>query len=210
MGSRKRARKDWLSRFLSKVLRHKAQEYGIGIRSDGFVVLDDVLALKDLQGVTHDDVSRVVEESEKKRFEMRHIEDRWYIRAVQGHSIPSVTEEDMYRLTVADVEHYPIVVHGTYLRAWELIKTRGLSCMSRNHIHLAAGDQLGQVRSGFRASSQVLIYIKLGKVLQDGIPVYRSHNDVLLTPGQDRILAPVYFDKVMDVSDRSYPRALAW
>lgn len=210
MGLRKRARKDWLSRFLSKVLRHKAHEYGIAIRSDGFVVLDDMLALQDLQGVTHADVSRVVEESDKKRFEMRLIEGVWYIRAVQGHSIRSVTEEHMYRLTMADVEHYPVVVHGTYLRAWELIKTQGLSCMTRNHIHLAAGDQLGQVRSGFRASSQVLIYIDLGRVLQDGIPVYRSRNDVLLTPGQNRTLAPIYFDKAMDVSDRSNPRALTW
>jgi RNA 2'-phosphotransferase, Tpt1 / KptA family len=40
---------------------------------------------------------------------------------------------------VQDAKEIPIVVHGTYRRAWSTIQKEGLSKMSRNHIHFASG-----------------------------------------------------------------------
>jgi 2'-phosphotransferase len=33
----------------------------------------------------------------------------------------------------------PVCIHGTYWKAWQLIKAGGLSKMKRNHIHFAMG-----------------------------------------------------------------------
>lgn len=63
------------------------------------------------------------------------------------------------------------VIHGTTMKAWEHIKTQGLSVMNRNHIHFAVGlPNDPNVSSGMRKTSDVFIYINLqaaqkGKVM---------------------------------------------
>lgn len=48
-----------------------------------------------------------------------------------------VAELELTKITSAD--EAPVVVHGTYRRAWQLIKDQGLSRMKREHIHFASG-----------------------------------------------------------------------
>ena len=59
-----------LSRLLSKVLRHKAEEYGIAIQADGFVKVSDLLAHRDFRWFSLEDVVQVVNTNDKKRFEL--------------------------------------------------------------------------------------------------------------------------------------------
>ena len=40
---------------------------------------------------------------------------------------------------IMDPSAYPVVVHGTYSKAWQQIRHQGLSKMRRNHIHFAQG-----------------------------------------------------------------------
>ena len=40
---------------------------------------------------------------------------------------------------ITDPSAYPVVVHGTYTKAWQQIRRQGLSKMRRNHIHFAQG-----------------------------------------------------------------------
>ena len=40
---------------------------------------------------------------------------------------------------IEDPTEYPVVIHGTYLKFWDLIKAGGLKRMTRNHIHFAPG-----------------------------------------------------------------------
>ena len=88
-------------------------------------------------------------------------------------------------LTLADLDSYPYVVHGTTAHAWPMIKNTGLNKMGRNHIHFAIGlPKDAGVISGMRASSAVLIELDLAKVLAAGnIPMYISTNNVILSPG---------------------------
>lgn len=82
-----------LSKALSWLLRHNAVSQGIAIRPDGFVKITDVLGHPKFKGFTLDDIVKVVDTNEKKRFEI--LEDaqgqKEYIRAVQGHSIAAVS-----------------------------------------------------------------------------------------------------------------------
>jgi len=130
-----------VSQTLSMLLRHRAREVGVHIDGAGWVAVQDALAwMNSFEGddaiegapVTEQEVRTVVSASDKQRFELRDgMPSR--IRASQGHSMTGI-DLDLEPLTGADV---PVVVHGTYYAAWELIQQDGLKRMERNHIHFA-------------------------------------------------------------------------
>jgi len=98
----------------------------------------------------------------------------------------------------------PTIIHGTYFKNWTKIKTEGLSRMNRLHIHFSPGE-LGdtQVISGMRSSCELYIYIDSQKALRDGIPFYRSLNNVILSPGNSHgYIETKYFSKVIEVSTK--------
>lgn len=193
------------SRKLSWLLRHGATECGLSIRSDGFVDLDDIIALPQFQQVSRQEVRDIVDNDNKERF--RLLEDRscgkLFLRANQGHS-GSVAEQInpeslLCRLTENDVADFPMCVHGTSKSAWASIKCDGLSKMRRQMIHMASGvPSTGGVISGMRKSSEVIIHIDLERAIQDGVPFYVSSNGVILSPGVEAsgILPAKYFSEV--------------
>ena len=84
-----------LSKYLSFVLRHGAQKEGIAIRPDGFCFVKDILDKPKAKKFTLDHIKQVVEDNDKKRFELTEIEGVLMIRAVQGHSIQVVKTEEL-------------------------------------------------------------------------------------------------------------------
>ncbi|KAG0031199.1 hypothetical protein BGZ81_001625 [Podila clonocystis] len=205
-----------LSKALSWLLRHNAESQGIAIRPDGYCLLSDVMAHSKFKKFTKADVMDVVETNDKKRFEVMEevVEDKngvvvtkTFIRAVQGHSIKAV--EDLGLEPLTDPAQIPTVVHGTVFSKWNLIREHGLSKMSRNHIHMAAG-LLGEsgVISGMRKSCNLYIYIDTAKAIQDGIKFSRTSNSVILSDGLngDGIIPARYFLKVVKSSgEQIYP-----
>ena len=104
-----------LSKALSKILRHDAAKMGISIQSDGYCPLDQVLAnIKGLKPTKYD-VEQVVESNNKKRFEMIMKENQTWIRAVQGHTMQTVKDEDLLTpINDKKVFQFKKVIHGTY------------------------------------------------------------------------------------------------
>ncbi|XP_058877932.1 tRNA 2'-phosphotransferase 1-like [Acipenser ruthenus] len=149
--------------------------------SDGFLCVDDLLAHPRFRSYSLDDVQRVVATNDKQRFKLRpHPEDgRLQIRANQGHSVQveGAFFEGLDSLALTPLDPLspdtpPSAVHGSYLRHWSSIRTRGLSRMSRTHIHLAPGlpgDK--SVISGMRGDCDLT-----------GLQFFRSDNGVILTP----------------------------
>jgi len=192
-----------LSKSLSYVLRHGAKECGLNMRSDGFVRLQQIMALKNLKQYTVDDVRRVVAENNKKRFAL--VEEPFtdgepvslLIRANQGHTL-QVPELELQAVTSpADL---PVALHGTYFRAWESIRQGGLSRMQRNHIHLAEGEY-GAVTSGVRQNCELHIYIDTARAMQEGVQFFRSANGVILTEGIGGVIPTHLFARVIRTSD---------
>lgn len=132
------------------------------------------------------------------------------IRATQGHSIKSVDAASFLEpLSLDDESKLPeTVVHGTFHGAWfSILKSGGLQCMGRNHVHFATGPSLEsvlgaqqdaaaqgqpaaqnggnerQVISGMRRDAQILIYLDIRKALAAGCPFWRSENGVILSEG---------------------------
>jgi 2'-phosphotransferase len=195
-----------LSRLLSAILRHKAVEFNIAIRPDGFVLVEDLFASGRVRRDTYtlEDLRDVTRNNDKQRFTMIEDESGWWIRANQGHSI-AVPELELQEIDEASAAQYPCVVHGTYFAAWDVIKESvGLSRMARRHVHLAVGvPGEGHVISGMRSSSQVYVYIDMLAALRDGFRFFISTNGVILTPGDENGFLPRrYFSKVTDAAGR--------
>ena len=188
-----------LSKALSWLLRHNAESEGFTLQEGGFLPVADILKHRRFTGFTIADVESVVQNCEKQRFGTKMGDDgRLLIRANQGHSIKAV-EVELEEIVAAD--DIPKVIHGTYLKAWDLIKSSGLSKMKRNHIHFAAGEPGDQgVISGMRSSAQVFIYVDTEKAMADGIKFYKSANNVILSPGnKEGVLLSQYFKTVKNI-----------
>eukprot|EP00045_Choanoeca_perplexa_P008908 m.83971 g.83971 ORF g.83971 m.83971 type:complete len:191 (-) comp14669_c0_seq1:1277-1849(-) len=181
------------SKAMTRLLRHKAREEGLRMDDDGWVAVDELLRHRSLRQLTREQVKTIVAECPKQRFQLD--ETRWRVRASQGHSI-ELSSDDLLQ-PITDPSQYPLVVHGTKRKAWSSIKDQGLNRMSRTHIHFAtAMPKSDNVISGMRASSNVLIYLDVAKVLAAGIPLFISANRVVLSPGIDGTIPPDFFRKV--------------
>ena len=118
----------------------------------------------------------------------------------------AVRDEDTHvRLHVSDDNLPDRCAHGTYRRHVDNIVKCGLLvgggwCHSRNHIHMIPHEPNDKrVISGMRKDCEIAIWIDLKKALEDGIPFYRSQNQVILTPGKEGRLSPKYFLKAKDL-----------
>lgn len=237
-------REQQVSRKVSWLLRHGANQEGLKLGKGGYVAVDDALNTRTLTQlkVTFPELRDVVRTNDKQRFSMvlkERLEkvgeeeaekggaeepgalgeeeqdaSRWMIRANQGHSIKVDTEGLLAPITVERGNVPDTVVHGTDEPSWNLIlKSGGLRCMGRNHIHFASGLPAGftsfdasstntepekeapPVISGMRKSSTVLIYINIKKALEAGVKFFVSENGVILSEGDEKGFLPYEFFK---------------
>lgn len=189
-----------LSKSLSYVLRHGANQMGFQMSTDGFLFLEDLLAHPQFSSYSMDDVKRVVQTNDKQRFKLQpHSEDgRLQIRANQGHSV-QVDHLELKPVLAGSPNCPSEAVHGSYLRNWNSIQQHGLSRMKRTHIHLAPGlpGEEGVI-SGMRNDCDLAIFIDVTKAISDGIQFFWSENGVLLTTGdKEGKLLPKYFSHAL-------------
>lgn len=183
-----------LSKRLSWILRHKAIEFGLKVGNDGYLLVDDVLKLRQMADCNLEQIKRVVELNDKQRFTLVERDSQFYIRANQGHSkqVGSVIDDTslLKKLTVP----YDICFHGTYNKCIPLIKKVGLKPMNRKHIHLTNSSY---AKSGIRDNCNALVFIDMKKAMDDGIEFYESDNGVILTEGKDGCIDPKYISNVI-------------
>ncbi|KAM0462906.1 hypothetical protein ACHAPV_003732 [Trichoderma viride] len=202
-----------VSKALSKLLRHQAENAGIKLDAEGFAALDEVLNWGPIRSlkVTLTEIKEVVASNEKQRFTMKlkttlvaepseeaSTPAHYVIRANQGHSVKIESAALLEPITLEAGNVPPRVIHGTYFAFWPAIEeSGGLRVMGRNHIHCSTGTPEEGVMSGMRKDAELVIDIDVEKSLQDGIQWWRSDNGVLLTEGgQDGMLSTAYFKKV--------------
>ena len=90
------------------------------------------------QRATFEEIKEVVENNDKKRYQLSAEVDLsgkevWWIRAVSGHSIEEVNDEEVLT-PILDPFLYEEVVHGTYFDIDQDIMKDGLSKQERKHI----------------------------------------------------------------------------
>jgi RNA:NAD 2'-phosphotransferase (TPT1/KptA family)/inhibitor of KinA sporulation pathway (predicted exonuclease) len=194
-----------LSKKLSYILRHGAIDLKIEMGDDGFVFLDELIK-KGKVKASLAKIQKVVNNNDKKRFEMvKDFNEKWKIRAVQGHTLKHVDQEKLLT-KITDPNYFKdfTVVHGTYMPAWKEIMFGGLNRMSRNHMHFAKGynfqdessEKQGDVISGMRNTCDIFIEIDPVLAMASGIDIYESKNGVILTEGYNGNLPTCFFRNV--------------
>lgn len=210
-----------VSKALSKLLRHQAENAGIKLDGEGFAPLDQVLAwgpLRSLQ-VTLDDVRSIVDTNDKQRFLLRAASGReaggadpgdYVIRANQGHSIRVESSSLLVPLEAGGGTLPARVVHGTYFAFWpRIVESGGLRVMGRTHVHCSTGTPEEGVVSGMRKDAELLVEIDVeASVKQGGLRWWRSDNGVILTEGDADGLVSSRFFKL--VTGRSQDVGVLW
>jgi putative RNA 2'-phosphotransferase len=162
-----------LSKFMSLVLRHEPQKYGLTLDAHGWAQISDLIAAAHRAGVplSRESIEQVVEQNEKQRFAISA--DGTAIRARQGHSIA-------VDLALTPIEPPAQLYHGTAERFAASIREHGLLRRSRHHVHLSADVQTATA-VGRRHGKPVVLSVASGAMHQDGYLFYRSENGVWLT-----------------------------
>lgn len=178
------------SKYLSWALRHGLDELGLVPDVEGFVSLGDLLSVADPKhGLNMNLVMEIVQKCPKQRFGLKKQEDRWFIRANQGHSHHIGDKMDSDRLLKRLELPLEGVFHGTYKKHFSSIQKNGLQRMNRKHIHFAKKKN---AVSGKRHDCDLLVFVDMKKAMEDGILFYESQNGVILTEGVEGVLQPKY------------------
>lgn len=163
-----------VSRFLSRVLRHKPELIGIVLDEQGYTDIETLIknAREFGKYFNHTQLLSVVANNDKQRFQLS--DDGTKIRAVQGHSHPSVKRHYEPQIPPS------VLYHGTAIKSLDGIKQHGLTAQSCHYVHLSAdGDTAKKV--GSRHGQAVVLVINTTQMHADGHVFYRAENGVWLT-----------------------------
>ena len=161
-------KKNKTSKFLSLVLRHKPEEIGLILDSDGWADVNELLQKID---ISFEDLKEVVNTNDKKRFAFS--DDFNKIRANQGHSIK-------VDLKLEPTTPPEILFHGTAEKNITSILEKGLLKQDRNYVHLSADIDTAK-KVGMRYGKSIIIKVNALKMNQEGHLFYISENGVWLT-----------------------------
>ena len=175
-----------LSKRLSLILRHQPEKAGLALGDGGWVGVDALLAgLESIGwGMSVEDLHRIVETNEKKRFTLSENGD--LIRAAQGHSVEIIND-------LSPLAPPGVLFHGTATRFLNAILDEGLKQMSRQHVHLSADMETAR-KVGQRHGKPVILIVAAERMHVDGAVFYQADNGVWLT-GQ---VSPEYLTLATD------------
>ncbi|EPE31792.1 ADP-ribosylation [Glarea lozoyensis ATCC 20868] len=222
-GGRPMNREVEVSKALSKLLRHAAEEQGIKLDDEGYASLEQVMSWSRLKSlnVSFSDILTAVNDNAKSRFSMKPNPKSpqpvqpdstnpsdWVIRANQGHSIAIESASLLKPITLEAGNIPDVVVHGTYFAFYQaIVDTGGLKKMTRTHIHFGTalpGDK--GVVSGMRNDAELLIYVDVRKALEEGVLWWISENGVVLTEGDgEGVLSSRFFKRVVGRREEECP-----
>ena len=168
---------DILSKYISRVLRHRPEDAGIGLDEHGWADVEALIAGVNAAGKRIDRkiLEEIVRTDKKQRYSFN--ENGTLIRANQGHSI-------LVDVELAKLEPPEYLYHGTAYRFLESIRQQGLLPMSRLYVHLSGDVETARV-VGKRHGRPVVLKIHSGDMHRDGFPFYRSQNGVWLAKKVD-------------------------
>lgn len=164
-----------LSKFLSLVLRHRPDEYGLRMDAQGWVDLEDlidVLAAEDILGENAEEIlAELVESSQRRRFEI----SKGRMRALYGHS-------SRVHLDLPPDEPPPSLYHGTTLATARRIVHEGLKPAGRAYVHLSATEEEARAVGRRHEEDPVLITVDTAAALERGLEFHRATELIWLCP----------------------------
>jgi len=174
-----------LSKFLSFLLRHGAEEFNLELDEQGFASFDEVWALveKRYKGrFTLDDLEPVLEGKldGKKRLVLEG--DR--IRAVYGHNRKTT------QIQYDPAEPPAILYHGTNDRVLDKIRESGLLAMERQYVHLSVDLERAISVASRRTNDPVMLEIRALDAQAAGITFFQPDENHFLC----ELIPPEFID----------------
>jgi putative RNA 2'-phosphotransferase len=157
------------SRQISYLLRHNPEN--LKMDKQGWVNVGDLLRKVDIQ--LHE-LEEIVSTNNKKRFGFN--DDKSKIRAHQGHS-----KDLKLNITYEEIKFPITYYHGTVFENIKSIQKHGLKPRSRAHVHLSSDIQTAINVGGRHGDTVVVLEIDGDKMKHDGLKIYKSENNVILT-----------------------------
>lgn len=152
----------YISKALSRLLRHEAGTADIPISNEGWVKWEDMMKYQPLQQFSQNGIYDAIMINEKQRFTAVPDEEQvWWVAAWSGHTIPDVVGPSR---VVPAAEVPRTLVHGTYRRHVPHIETKGI-LRGRRDIHLQ--DPQAHARR-WRKGLETKITIDVGRATELG------------------------------------------
>lgn len=169
------------SKYLSYLLRHHPEKANLNMDNSGWVEIHELIKNTSF---TKEYLEEIVNTDKKRRYSFS--QDKKYIRANQGHSIP-------VNLGLTPQAPPEILYHGTAKRFKSQIIKDGIKKMSREYVHLSSNYETA-VKVGSRHGEPVVLIIDTKKMNEDGVEFFLSENKVWLT----NYVAPKYIKNIME------------
>lgn len=157
------------SKFLSLILRHKPEEVGLSLDSEGWA---DVAELIEKSDISLQDLKKIVAEDNKQRYLFNVDETK--IRANQGHSVT-------VDLGLTPQVPPDTLCHGTSDRFLDSIMEHGLTKQSRQHVHLSKDETVARTVGKRHGGKLMILTIDTKQMYEDGFSFFLSENGVWLT-----------------------------
>ncbi len=160
-----------ISKFLTLLLRHRPDDFGLKVDSYGFANVEDVLNIvgERFPGITRSDLEDLTKDEERPRFEI--FGD--LIRARYGHSFP-------VDLGIEPFEPPEFLYNGTDRNSIESIMSEGLRPSGRHYVHLSLSSEVAEQIASRKSSDPVLLRIYAKEAHRSGIEFY-DRTPVILT-----------------------------
>ena len=162
-----------LSKEVSYALRHAPWKYELEMDEDGWVpigqLLDALQKTKKWINIREANLVEMIEQSEKKRHELRN----GRIRAFYGHSIP---------MKIIKEEKMPpdVLYHGTARRFMQSIMENGLLPQNRQYVHLSQDLETAEDVGKRHDHKPCILIIAAKKAWNEGIKFYLGNEKVWL------------------------------
>ena len=181
----KKMSNDSMSKFISLILRHRPEAAYIELDEHGWAEVDKLIEGIRRTGkrINRELLEEIVRTDNKQRYSFN--EDKTYIRANQGHSVP-------VDVGLKEQEPPVFLYHGTAVGFLASIEREGLKPMGRLYVHLSK-DVETAVNVGKRHGKPVVLKIHSGDMHRDGQAFYLSENGVWLT----KKVVPGYFERLI-------------
>lgn len=154
-----------VSKFLSFILRHRPQDFGVEVDKYGFADFNKILGIlmKKFQGLEKKDVYDLIKKDPFQRFQIKEGK----LRARYGHSI-EVEPGDLSQ-TVPDV-----LFHGTTPKNLDSIFNNGLKPGKRKFVHLSVSVK-DALRVGKRKDHRpIILKIDAQRAQNNGLPFWKE------------------------------------
>jgi putative RNA 2'-phosphotransferase len=162
-----------ISRFLSLVLRHKPEQIGLELDSNGWADVNSLIEKCNQSNIplSLDILKHIVKTNAKKRFAFNQQQNK--IRASQGHSVN-------VDLELKSVKPPEILYHGTAENFVVSIWEQGLMKQQRKHVHLSSTVATA-LNVGRRHGKPFVFEISAQQMFNDHYTFFLSDNGVWLT-----------------------------